>query len=79
MKDELAEMDKVVKCLALQLPEAVWDDVNKKWQELKAQLLVSKMLQKCDHCGRDGIPNYETIHLCSSCASKYQESLPPTV
>ncbi|HRP30492.1 MAG TPA: DUF551 domain-containing protein [Agriterribacter sp.] len=35
------EMDNVIKCLALELPEPVWNDVNKKWQEFKATLQQS--------------------------------------
>ena len=35
--DELAkDMDKAIRCLALELPEPVWNDVNKRWQNLKA-------------------------------------------
>ena len=30
-----AEMDKAVRCLALELPEAVWIDVNAKWQAVR--------------------------------------------
>jgi hypothetical protein len=30
------EFDKVIRCLALELPEAVWNDVNKKYQALKS-------------------------------------------
>jgi len=33
-----AEMDKVIKCLALELPESVWNDVDIKYRSLKAKV-----------------------------------------
>jgi hypothetical protein len=33
-----AEFDKVVTCLALELPSPVWDDVNSKYRSLKAKV-----------------------------------------
>ena len=33
-----AEFDKVVKCLALELPESVWDDVDAKYRSLKTKV-----------------------------------------
>jgi len=33
-----AEFDKVVTCLALELPGPVWDDVNSKYRSLKANV-----------------------------------------
>jgi hypothetical protein len=38
MKEEISQMDKCVKCLALELPEAVWEDVQRKWNNLKVKL-----------------------------------------
>lgn len=35
--DAIAEFDKVVRCLAITLPEAVWEDVNAKWQRIRQQ------------------------------------------
>jgi len=35
---KIADMDKSIRCLALELPEPVWEDVNKRWQSLKAAL-----------------------------------------
>lgn len=35
--DAIAEFDKVVRCLALELPGPVWDDVNAKWQKIRQQ------------------------------------------
>ena len=35
--DELTkDMDKAIRCLALELPEAVWSEIDKRWQNLKA-------------------------------------------
>lgn len=31
------DMDRSIKCLALELPEPVWQDVNNKWQAFKAE------------------------------------------
>ena len=36
--DVIAEMSKSVKCLALELPESVWNDINKRWNAVLAQL-----------------------------------------
>jgi hypothetical protein len=36
--DAIAEMSKSVKCLALELPESVWNDINKRWNAVLAQL-----------------------------------------
>jgi hypothetical protein len=33
-----AEFDKVVRCLALELPSSVWDDVNTKYGKLKVEV-----------------------------------------
>lgn len=33
---DVEEMDRVIKFLALELPEPVWNDVNKKWQRFKS-------------------------------------------
>jgi hypothetical protein len=38
----IKEMDRSITCLALQLPESVWDDINKKWQEVKKDILIKK-------------------------------------
>jgi len=38
MSESIANMDKSVKCLALELPASVWNDVNQKWQEVKQGL-----------------------------------------
>ena len=35
---KIADMDKSIRCLALELPGPVWEDVNKRWQSLKAAL-----------------------------------------
>jgi hypothetical protein len=35
MKAEIAEMEKCVQCLALELPEAVHKDVRRIWNNLK--------------------------------------------
>lgn len=35
--DAVSNMDVVVTCLRLQLPEAIWDDVNEKWQKCRAE------------------------------------------
>jgi len=32
------EMDKAIRCLALELPEPIWKDVNDRWQKFKAKL-----------------------------------------
>jgi hypothetical protein len=37
---EIAEMSKSIRCLALELPGGVWDDVNSKWNAVLAQLQV---------------------------------------
>ena len=39
-------MDKSVRCLALELPEAVHDDVAKRWQNVKEGL--SKIIQSSE-------------------------------
>ena len=36
MKKEFEEMEKSVRCLAIELPEKVWDDVSRIWGNLKA-------------------------------------------
>lgn len=36
--DAIAEMSKAVRCLAIELPGPVWDDINKKWNAVLAQL-----------------------------------------
>ena len=38
MKQEVAEMDKAIKCLELELSSDVWNDVNEKWQNVKKAL-----------------------------------------
>jgi len=35
---EIAEMNKAVRCLAIQVPSSVYDDVKKKWDAVVAQL-----------------------------------------
>lgn len=35
--DAIAEMDKAVLCLAIQVPESVYDDVKRKWDAVVAQ------------------------------------------
>jgi hypothetical protein len=35
---KIAEVQKSVTCLALELPEAVHDDVSRRWQELKTEI-----------------------------------------
>lgn len=35
------EMNKAIKCLALELPEPVWKDVNEKWQSLRNMVIES--------------------------------------
>jgi hypothetical protein len=35
---KIADMDKSIRCLALELPGPVWEDVNNRWQTLKADL-----------------------------------------
>jgi hypothetical protein len=55
MKKAIEEMDKSVKCLALELPESVHDDVAKTWQDVKKAL--SNTLESsdpCDYCARKG-------------------------
>ena len=41
----VAEMDTSVRCLALELPVPVWEDVNIKWQKVR-KLLPKKYLPK---------------------------------
>ena len=36
--EEISEMSKAVMCLAIELPKSVFDDVNKKWNAVLAQL-----------------------------------------
>lgn len=38
---KIAEMQKSVTCLALELPEAVHDDVSRIWNALKAEIIES--------------------------------------
>lgn len=33
----IAEMDKAVRCLAIQVPESVYDDVKRRWDAVVAQ------------------------------------------
>jgi hypothetical protein len=35
--DAIAEMDKAVRCLAIQVPESVYDDVKRRWDAVVAQ------------------------------------------
>ena len=42
LKEKIAEMDKSIKCLALELPGPVWDDVARRWNELKTELTLIK-------------------------------------
>jgi hypothetical protein len=37
--EKVAEMQKSVTCLALELPEAVHDDVSLKWNALKTEIM----------------------------------------
>lgn len=36
--DKMATMEKSITCLALELPESVYDDVRKKWDDLKHKI-----------------------------------------
>jgi len=36
-RDAIAEMDKAVRCLAIQVPESVYDDVKRRWDAVLAQ------------------------------------------
>jgi hypothetical protein len=38
MESKIIEMDKCIRCLALELPGPVWDDVNRIWQDLKTEI-----------------------------------------
>jgi hypothetical protein len=42
MKEKIAEMDKCVRCLALELPGPVWDDVHRIWLDLKEEIESEK-------------------------------------
>lgn len=38
--DPVQEFQRCINALALELPESVWDDVNKRWMELKGSQLA---------------------------------------
>jgi len=42
LEKAIAEMDKSVLCLAIELPEPVWDDVSSKWQMIRGALVLKK-------------------------------------
>lgn len=44
---EFEEMDKVIKCLALELPAPVWEDVRNRWGAAKAALSAPEGDVKC--------------------------------
>lgn len=50
MKEQLAQMQFSIHALALELPEKVWDDVKKKWDRLKAEIVI---LPKCPCHSKD--------------------------
>jgi hypothetical protein len=64
MKNEIAEMDKSIRCLALELPKSVHDDVSKTWQALKSAIktyqnsadLMDALLARFDNMPTDNIP-----------------------
>jgi hypothetical protein len=39
LEQAIDEMDKSVRCLAIELPELVWNDVNGRWQAIKNALV----------------------------------------
>jgi hypothetical protein len=60
--DMFAEFDKVVRCLALELPSSVWDDVNSKYSKLKlavknftASNSTKVSIENCTNCKYGGI------------------------
>ena len=46
MTKEIEEMDKAVRCLALELPEQVWKEVNDRWHKCRDSLLASSSVQE---------------------------------
>jgi len=38
MNNSINEMDRSINFLALELPETIWEDVNKKWENLKSDI-----------------------------------------
>ena len=57
-----AEMDKVIKCLALELPESVWNDVDVKYRSLKAKV------EKLTPTNKRSLKLFAT---CSGCPLKW--------
>lgn len=75
-----AEFDKVVRSLALELPESVWDDVDAKYRSLKAE--VEKFTStntgspKCPLCGSNSVET-RTVRVCFNRSCNYIEASPP--
>lgn len=64
-----AEMDKIIKCLALELPKAIWDDIDIKYRSLKTK--VGKFTSTdttratiCPWCGNATIVNDDLSGHC---------------
>jgi hypothetical protein len=75
MESKIKEFDKVIRCLALELPEPVWDDVDKHWQELKTELekpATNTGSTSCLGCANaiDDCANGENF-VCKECSRFY--------
>lgn len=42
LQDAIVEMSKSIKCLALELPDTVWEDVNMRWNEIVKHLMTAQ-------------------------------------
>lgn len=69
-------MNKAIQCLALQLPEPVWNDVNARWQTLAKQATLRmppckypSMHSHHPKIGSDG----KTYYLCTHCGHTSDE------
>lgn len=62
MTNEIKKMSTAVKCLALELPEPVWNDVNEKWNALLNALKPIKI----DHVDKSTLPKGECLLLSTS-------------